>query len=999
MFTRRVVFRERLIVTLLAAVVLVPWLAFALDVRRPLETYAVDVWREGLPQQMVTSVVQTSGGALWLGTFEGLVRFNGTDLTVFDRNTNPEIENWRIRTMCEGTPGVVWIGTVGGGLLRLENGKFRRFGVSDGLPSDSVSVLRRRSDGTLLIGTTAGIALMRGERIERIGSERTPVEAIFEEPNGTLLIGTPSGLSRMSGSLVTPIPLTAGPEHEPQVTAIGSTRSGDLWVGTRGEGLYRGRQGTFQRFDRIGAASHFWVTFIEEDPSGAVWIGLAPGGLARVIGERFELLEQKHGLPNSSVRSIFRDAEGSFWVGTNGGLARLKDLKFFNYTMRSGLSEGNLRVVLERGDGALWVGTYGGGVNLITTDGVRYFGPAEGLSDLYVRTIAEDREGRLWVGTGNGLSIIDGDRVRQFGAAEKFAARKVNAIHVTKEGGVIVATDEAPLQIFESGKFSTFEVDRPAEVRDARVFAEGRGGDLWIGTETHGLAHLRDGRIVGRWTKGEGLPSDAVFALLEGDGGDLWIGTHGGLALLRNDEIHTFERSGLDVATVFQIIDDHRGSAWLTSNHGVARVPWRELRDFASGRTTKVTPTVFDKHDGMAADQCNGASQPAGIRLRDGRLAIPTVEGLAMVDPENLRRNDVPPPVDLTKVVIDGRAIDTARSRELPWSSARFEFHYEGLSLLQPNRVTFRYRVEGFDEEWIEAGTRRVAFYNSLPPGQHVFRVQARNNDGVMSDGEARFEFHLPAPPWRRWWAIVLYLLVAALLVSTLIRLRLRVLRRKTELLESKVRERTLELEQINERLTQTSRELEVANERLAELSATDSLTTLANRRRFDQVLDTEWRRASRTGSDLSLLVIDVDHFKAFNDTYGHQAGDDCLRLVARTLRDSLNRVSDLVARYGGEEFAVLLPVTRSSEAQEIAERLRLAVERLGMAHGTSPTAPVVTVSIGVATATTTQFPVSADLVAQADSALYAAKARGRNRVHVSSPEPSGQRRAEALLP
>jgi signal transduction histidine kinase/CheY-like chemotaxis protein/HPt (histidine-containing phosphotransfer) domain-containing protein len=552
--------------------------------------------------------------------------------------------------------------------------------------------------------------------------------------------------------------------------------------------------------------------FVMEDSHGTIWAATSPGGLVRYRDGRFETLDKRLGLPNNSVRALAEDREGSLWVGTNGGLARLRDLKFTNYTMRHGLAEDNVRVVTETRNGDLWVGTGAGGVNLIRDGSVVAHGPWEALSNLPIRSLAEDLDGALWIGTGDGVRRLHEGHISVEGEGEGLKGVKVDALFVTRDGTLFVAS-ESGLWKRQGARFEPAAFPGAATPKNVRIFLEDRQGSLWLGTLESGLFEIREGLVRRHLTVKDGLPSNIVFALHEDKGGALWIGTHDGLGRLENGRI-TFvtSRSGLPDDTVFQLLDDGLGSFWLTSNSGITRVSRTSLEAVLDGRASRVDARSFGKADGMGSRQCNGATQPAGTKLRDGRLAIPTAGGLTMVDPADLHINRVPPPIILSGVLLDGKPIDQESQAKLPWQSKRFEFRYEGLSLLLPELVTYRYRIDGLDDDWIDVGTRRVAVYNSLPPGHHVFRVQARNSDGFWSVGEARYAFDLPSPPWRRWWAVLLYVTAILGTAAAALRLRESVYRRRTEVLEARVHERTAELAQALERMEASEAQAVEAN-------------------------------------------------------------------------------------------------------------------------------------------------------------------------------------------
>jgi diguanylate cyclase (GGDEF)-like protein len=489
-------------------------------------------------------------------------------------------------------------------------------------------------------------------------------------------------------------------------------------------------------------------------------------------------------------------------------------------------------------------------------------------------------------------------------------------------------------------------------------------GSLLVGTDGAGLWRVRGQHAVQIARAGRGLESDRVFSLAaDGEGRGVWIGTSGGglarLELAGGAVRSLTRRNGLHDDVVFQVVDAGR-DLWLTSNRGLYRVPrdrvLAAMHGRASGRGNDLAGTVYGTTDGMPSAECNAAF-PAAIRARDGRLWVATARGIAVVDPRADVRNTVPPPVYVEEVLVDG-APATQRPLRVPPGTQRLELRYTALSLRAPERVTFRYRLDGYDRGWVDAGTGRVAHYTKLAPGHYTLRVMATNEDGVRSGAEARFGMTVDPRWFETWWARLLAIAILAAAIWGAVQLRLAALRARK-----------------NEELAHLAGQLAAANERLRALSYVDGLTGVANRRRFDEALEEACTAAAHHAAPLSLVLLDLDHFKHLNDRHGHQHGDEALRAVAALLAARTESRGGLAARFGGEEFAWLLPGLTLDAAKAEAETLRLQVRASGL----------VTASLGVTASNGTAAPTPLSLVAAADSALYRAKAGGRDRVEVET--------------
>ena len=948
-----------------------------LDPARAITQYAHDAWRteQGLPQNSVQAIAQTRDGYLWLGTQEGLVRFDGVRFTVFDEKNAPSLGNAHVLTLRAASDGSLWIGTRGRGILRWREGRFTSF--KDPNPAANVvRALFEDSRGRLWAGTDGGLLRFEKDRFVPAypADAKSPdVVMAIAESKGEIWFGTDGGgLRRLKERGLDAFTKKEGLSSD-AIRALWADLDGTLWIGTRGGGLNRLREGRAEALPTQGGA---WSTIgssaMQRDRAGNLWIGTRGGGLLRLQGERISSFSKGDGLSSDIVLSLYEDREGSLWVGTDGeGLHRFKDGKVTPFSTQEGLSNNLLLPIYEDRNGTVWLGSYGGGLNAFRDGVFRAYTTRQGLSSDMVVSLAGDPEGNLWIGTdGGGLNRLSGDRVTRFGSAEGLSSNRVTALLSGREGGLWVGTYGGGLDLLRGGRFTVYG---PAEGLGSPMIlalTEDRNGTLWVGTDGGGLFRFRDGRFTAL-TARDGLANDTVYRIYEDADGVLWIGTFEGLSRLKDGKFATYTtKTGLFDSRIFQILEDDDGRLWMSCNKGIFRVSRKELNDVAEGRARVFTPAVFGRADGMKSSECNGTSQPAGWKAHDGTLWFPTTLGAVRIDPRHLPSNSQAPPVAIESVAIDKRTYDLVGRLTAPPGGGELEIRYTGLSFLDPSRVRFRYRLDGFDRSWVESDTRRVAYYTNTPPGRYVFRVIACNNDGVWNEQGGSLEIVLEPHFYQTLWFYGLCALGAVLAGTGVHRFRVRALTRRTNELSRMVAERTAQLEE--------------ANAILRQLSAQDGLTGIANRRHFDEELDREWRRAIRAKSPLSLVMLDIDSFKPYNDQYGHQQGDECLKRVASTLKELLKRPGDVCARYGGEEFAVILPATTLEGGTRVAETLRAGIEALGIAHARSQGSGVITVSVGVSSATPADEAGAPSLITRADEALYRAKQTGRNRVCVA---------------
>lgn len=955
-----------------------PEAAFALDPDRLPSQFLHDEFSraEGLPSEVVWDLAEDRSGYLWLGTQNGLARFDGQRFTVFGNQTDPAFVSNDIRSVRTAPDGSLWLGSYGGGALRMYEGGFTRFdtddgiahnviydiyidrteavwfatagGVTrlrdgefeswtsdDGLVGDRVFRIAESADGALWFATlTHGLSRFDGEVFENYTSESAldsaQVHLLFEDPENGLTAGTyTGGLFEITPDGPAPLERDGLPSDLPMQAGL-RDRDGSLWIGSYGRGLWR--------LSRDGPASPF-----------------APGGF-----------DQPH------IFDLHEDRQGNLWVATMNGVHRFRAGPFFPWGGPEGVSDATFVMAETPGGGPIWVGTEGNGVFELDASGpVSNLTVAEGLPSNAVSALMVQDDGTLWVGTfGGGAAVVAGEQVTRIDMDDGLASNHVFAIIERADGSIWMAADGGVSEFRDGRIVETLSRDDGLPDNLVRHMMEDSQGRLWLST-SGGLAMLNDGEVTSFSTR-QGLAADLVSTTHEDGQGTLWIGSrNSGLAArLKDGRIFQFRTGhGLPQQSVLAIVED-RGQLWLSGSGGLVRASLEDLNAVADGRADAVAAQLFDETDGLRSAQFVGGFQPAGLRAADGRLWFPTNRGLVSIDPSDIEPASEDLQIIIEQVRVDGAPIDIRRPIELSSRARSLEVDYTAPRMAASESLQFRYRLDGTDDDWQFAANRRTAYFTSLGPGRQTFRVEVTTEGRSFDDSviaAAGLEIHR-SPHWYQTWWFTLLASAAILALPWLIhRIALRRTHLRQQHLEQLVAKRTAELQSA---LTKVER-----------ISRIDGLTGVANRRYFEELLDRDWQRAIRDGSPISVAMIDIDRFKQYNDAVGHQAGDECLRRVAAALQSGLTRATDLVARYGGEEFVMLLPGADPEASGMIAERIRTRILALGIEHPDSDVSAQVSVSIGCATAHPMPGDAAENLVQSADEALYCAKRAGRNRV------------------
>ncbi|MYM87819.1 diguanylate cyclase [Rugamonas sp. FT82W] len=938
-----------------------------------------------LPGGRVTSLYEDETGRLWIGTDEGLARFDPVtnSFTRYVPAGGPG--NARIvRRIVSDFKGGMWVATWGG-LHHFDPRKstFTTYRHDEARPDsllyNDVNAVAVDTKGAVWAATwpggldylapgATGFQHFRVDDPEHPNPKANDVRALYLDSAATLWIGSADGLVTWKSGQPWERREALAVQAK-RVTDIDEDRAGDMWISTRTSGLLRWdrERRQFQSYRHRAEDAHSLnsdaINTTMRDRSGTLWVGSLTDGVSRAnLGyhgfERFVPRDIDPGFVKSSnfVRSVGAAANNQLWLALDDGLALFDPstremVRTWSATPKrpGALSSNVIYSTYQAPDGTLWVGTSEGLNRLDKPDApfkVIHFGSK--TTD-FINAIAPGRGGVLWLGTGTALLRYDtaSGAVRSYAHDDQDpASRSVNGASTVAEdsagrvwsgefyrGGGLDMLDPA------SGKFRHFRFDpnNPASLSSDRVSSlhQDADGSMWVGT-SKGLNHVVAGKdgafdITRIQEKGE-LGTRLIEAIRSDKNGMIWVTTAAGLSKIDPVSGTVTEYSVEDGLTEGFYIDSAANSAngflYFGSSSGV----------------TAVNPAIH-----------SSASRPPQLAITDIRVLNRSLGG----------KN---PPQD---VVLEG-GVTQPRSLSLPWIANTISIEFAALHFAEPRRNAYSYWLEGFDTQPVQADAAHpVATYTNLAPGKYRFHLQGSNNKGVASRDEIVLPITITPPVWETWWARGAVALLAVALLLLLFRWAVWRLGARAQALEAQLQER--------------SEALRIAQHKLANLSATDNLTGIANRRCFDDQLAREWRRAARDKKPMAIGLVEIDKLAAYREHHGQQAADEVLRLAAHALSGAVQRAGDLVARYGADQFAFLAPATAGDEAMRIARRMEAALVALNLPN-VKATSGVISASIGVASLPATQEGSIEDLVLAADQALYLARSEGGNR-SVLAPE------------
>jgi len=714
----------------------------------------------GMPRGPIRALAQTRAGYLWLGADEGVTRFDGMRFVHFDLSRL--LRGNSLRKLFGDSAGALWIGTAGSGLLRSAEGKFTVFTASDGLPTNSITALSEDKLGRLWIGTELGLRLWREGKIEPVpGAEalsNSSITAVCQDNSGATWIGVDGvGVFQFHLGTLTPVTNSEMETVLQQSHCLLVDGSGRLWVGAGDDFVLCRENGQWRRFRIPRHSATPFVSSLAEQPTGTVWAGSMSEGLFQFKEGKLTSVNASVGLLDNRVTALFTDQDGHLWIGRDSGLSRLRRDQLFALGQNEGLGFGAINGLAEVAPGVVWAvkpndGLYrweGGTFSRLTAAGLT-------PRDSKLGSMLVTRDGSCWVVSTNGLLLFrDPQAVADESRLLELTNVSLTALTEGSDGSIWAGSRQGDLWHLAGGRWT--QIEKLSTNSITAIVAE-NDGSVWVGTDGDGLFLWNQMKRV-RFNSSNGLGGDAVRALHLDSIGNLWIGTAGGgLARWRNGQITSFTtQQGLPENTVSQILEDDAGRLWLGGDRGIACVTKDDFS--ATPGKLSVYPYLYGLSDGVASGECSTGFFPAGLKLKSGLLWFSTRKGVVVANPSLLPTNSVVPAVQLEDVLVDDQPAsdfnhDALAPLVLPAGKHRIEFQYTSINFESPERMRFRYRLEGLDAEWVEAGARRAAFYNYVPPGEYRFRVAASNGGEAWNELPIALSLSVSRHFWQRLWVI-----------------------------------------------------------------------------------------------------------------------------------------------------------------------------------------------------------------------------------------------------
>jgi len=976
----------------------------------PLSDYFTQSWStlDGLPHNGINALSQTNDGYLWIGTWEGLARFNGRAFKVFSRGSKVGLPDSAVKSLVATKAGKLLVAGARGGLSERVN----KLWSAKPLASTMINHAIYDNEGnTWLALEGRGLVYRhRDTQQDRVIIDNLRAYKIAQDNEETVWVATSKGLfSVKNKTLVQHFDKNHGLPNAPAYTVV-FTKNKQLLVGTQ-QGVYKFVNGFFKPLHAQLVNER--VTSILQDGDNNIWLGTDNHGIFRLSKKDLEQLDDRNGLPTNKVSALYQDKEQSIWVGTSGGLFRLREAPFITLTSKQGLAGDYIRSVLSHSDGSLWVGSSKGlnklQNNTISTIAIAI---ANNNQQLSVLSLAENSHQQVLVGTYNsGLySVINNKLTPLLTTEQGLPSNEIRSILADSHENIWLGTSSGLVKIQPDGTQEHFDKQNGLPASFIMSIAEDSRGTIWIGTG-NGIVAYNQGTLQTYHLHDK---FDAEYAFgFHIEPNSLWMTTDRGLIhidLNSHKMTAVTKENGLPIDKLFQVVIDNNNTFWLTSNRGVISVTRAQINNVIQGKSQTVHYELFAEGAGLLSSQANGGSTPSATLHKDGSVWVATAKGVGQVSHQRLQRMaETVIPVVIEQFNVDGKSYPinnyinikqnsfaqgsltqdsltlgslTQDNRtqqkypddeiKLPAGSSRITIHYAGLGFLLAKHIEYQTQLIGFDIQWQNKDNQTFTEFTNLDPGHYTFQMRAKYPNGQWQKNLASISFTIMPFFWQTIFFKLFVALSLCLALYAVYRLRMVTIERGQIKLKNLVARQTIDLQK--------------QAELFAYQANHDQLTGLFNRRAFDHWCNEDFALAKATQQPLTIAILDIDNFKHVNDEFSHLIGDKVIKTVADILQQLVQNHSPQtkIARWGGEEFTFLIS-DKKTKAYDFCELVRASIKN----HAFAKIAPDLNITVSIGLTDNSEVIEYDKMISHADQALYFAKNHGRNQVRIYQKEDS----------
>ncbi|MBS1489903.1 MAG: GHKL domain-containing protein [Bacteroidetes bacterium] len=731
----------------------------------------------GLISNNITSAIQAKTGFIWATTYNGIMRFDGKKVDVFDRGNIPFLATDAFYKIYEDNHGTLWFASQGSGLVFYKDSKFFSIDTTFKTLPKSVRSLLIEPDGNIWVGTSSqGLYIIENGKPRACNFpqlSQAGISDLVRDAEGNLWIATDRhGLYKFDGKNL----LQVEGLVSSSVLALLIDKNKTLWVGTE-NGLNAIRHGKVSQYDKL---KNFQVNCMITDSASQIWVGTELG-LGRINPDNasLEILMERDGYPFAGIKSLSFDRENSLWVSTNkNGLIQVRESGIVNFSPHDGLSNSKVNIIKEGTNHEFYIGTDAGVVDVYSHGAikpfpVRFTSPGTGIRDILI-----DHQGNFWIASYKGLIKIEHGRERLFTEKDGLPATDIRRVMEDKQGNIWVATRSSGIARLNANVVTRL-YNKTNGLNSNYILAleEDAYGNIYVGTHSGGLSVINRKGDLKNYSLEKDDTGVLIFNIHLDEQGKVWIVSNIGLLYFNGSRFIPFGFAKIKKGeTYFDWVEDKVGQVWITSNIGVYRMKKSDVEKAVEGKIKIIEAKLFDNLDGMKVKECTGATR--SILSSTGKLWVPTIGGVSVFYPEKFKANHVQPPVYITSLMADNQEELNTPQGSIAAGKLRYIFQYTALSFISPSKIHFRYKLEGVDENWIEAGSTRQAEYTNLRPGSYVFRVRANNSDGIWNEQGASVSFSVQPFFYQTIWFYLLVVLLLALLLYSVYKWRVMVIER-----------------------------------------------------------------------------------------------------------------------------------------------------------------------------------------------------------------------------